>query len=160
MITIRKATIEDLTVLFEFEQGVLRAERPMDETLKLKNTYYYDIPNLIEDSSVELVIAELDGVIAGCGYAKIKKARDCFQFDQFSYLGFMFTKEDYRGRGVNKKIMNYLYNWSFSKGINEVRLEVYPTNIPAIKAYEKSGMTCSMQTMRIDLRSKNLKDSD
>ncbi len=160
MITIRKATIEDLTVLFEFEQGVLHAERPMDETLKLKNTYYYDIPNLIEDSSVELVIAELDGVIAGCGYAKIKKARDCFQFDQFSYLGFMFTKEDYRGRGVNKKIMNYLYNWSLSKGINEVRLEVYPTNIPAIKAYEKSGMTCSMQTMRIDLRSKNLKDSD
>jgi len=160
MITIRKATIEDLPVLFEFEQGVLRAERPMDETLKLKNTYYYDIPNLIEDSSVELVIAELDGVIAGCGYAKIKKARDCFQFDQFSYLGFMFTKEDYRGRGVNKKIMNYLYDWSLSKGINEVRLEVYPTNIPAIKAYEKSGMTCSMQTMRIDLRSKNLKDSD
>ena len=160
MITIRKATIEDLTVLFEFEQGVLRAERPMDETLKLKNTYYYDIPNLIEDSSVELVIAELDGVIAGCGYAKIKKARDCFQFDQFSYLGFMFTKEDYRGRGVNKKIMNYLYDWSLSKGINEVRLEVYPTNIPAIKAYEKSGMTCSMQIMRIDLRSKNLKDSD
>ncbi len=160
MITIRKATIEDLTVLFEFEQGVLHAERPMDETLKLKNTYYYDIPNLIEDSSVELVIAELDGVIAGCGYAKIKKARDCFQFDQFSYLGFMFTKEDYRGRGVNKKIMNYLYDWSLSKGINEVRLEVYPTNIPAIKAYEKSGMTCSMQTMRIDLRSKNLKDSD
>lgn len=160
MITIRKAIIEDLPVLFEFEQGVLRTERPMDETLKLKNTYYYDIPNLIEDSSVEFVIAEINDIIAGCGYARIKKARDCFQFDQFSYLGFMFTKEDYRGRGVNKKIMNYLYDWSLSKGINEVRLEVYPTNIPAIKAYEKSGMTCSMQTMRIDLRSKNLKDSD
>ena len=160
MITIRKAIIKDLPVLFEFEQGVLRTERPMDETLKLKNTYYYDIPNLIEDSSVEFVIAEINDIIAGCGYARIKKARDCFQFDQFSYLGFMFTKEDYRGRGVNKKIMNYLYDWSFSKGINEVRLEVYPTNIPAIKAYEKSGMNCSMQTMRIDLRSKNLKDSD
>ena len=160
MITIRKAIIEDLPVLFEFEQGVLRTERPMDETLKLKNTYYYDIPNLIEDSSVEFVVAEINDIIAGCGYARIKKARDCFQFDQFSYLGFMFTKEDYRGRGVNKKIMNYLYNWSFSKGINEVRLEVYPTNIPAIKAYEKSGMTCSMQTMRIDLRSKNLKGSN
>ena len=160
MITIRKATIEDLPVLFEFEQGVLRAERPMDETLKFKNTYYYDIPNLIKDSSVELVMAEINDTIVGCGYARIMKARDCFQFDQFSYLGFMFTKEDYRGRGVNKKIMNYLYDWSFSKGINEVRLEVYPTNIPAIKAYEKSGMTCSMQTMRIDLRSKNLKDSD
>ena len=160
MITIRKAIIKDLPVLFEFEQGVLRTERPMDETLKLKNTYYYDIPNLIEDSSVEFVIAEINDIIAGCGYARIKKARDCFQFDQFSYLGFMFTKEDYRGRGVNHSIMNYLYNWSLSKGIYEVRLEVYPTNIAAIKSYEKLGMTCSMQTMRIDLRSKNLKDSD
>ena len=160
MITIRKATIEDLPVLFEFEQGVLRAERPMDETLKFKNTYYYDIPNLIKDSSVELVMAEINDTMVGCGYARIMKARDCFQFDQFSYLGFMFTKEDYRGRGVNHSIMNYLYNWSLSKGIYEVRLEVYPTNIAAIKSYEKSGMTCSMQTMRIDLRSKNLKDSD
>ena len=61
MITIRKATIEDLPVLLEFEQGVLRAERPMDRTLKLNNTYYYDIPNLIEDPLVELVIAEFKG---------------------------------------------------------------------------------------------------
>ena len=42
MITIRKATIEDLSILYEFEQGVLKAERPMDKTLKLKNTYLYN----------------------------------------------------------------------------------------------------------------------
>ena len=159
MITIRKATIEDLTVLFEFEQGVLRAERPMDKTLKTSKTYYYDIPNLINDSKVELVIAEINGIIAGCGYAKIKNARDCFQFNQFSYLGFMFTKENFRGKGVNHSIINYLYDWSLSQGIYEIRLEVYPTNIPAVKAYEKLGMVKTMQTMRIDLRNKNLKDS-
>ena len=33
MITIRKATTEDLSILYEFEQGVLHAERPMDKTL-------------------------------------------------------------------------------------------------------------------------------
>lgn len=148
MITIRKAAIEDLPVLFQFEQGVLTAERPMDGTLKLKNTYYYDIPNLIDDSNVELVVGEINGVTVGCGYARIKQARDCFQFDQFSYLGFMFTKEDYRGKGVNKTIMNYLYDWSLSKGIYEVRLEVYPSNKAAIKAYEKVGMQATMHTMR------------
>lgn len=159
MITLRKATNEDLPVLYEFEQGVLKAERPMDKTLKLNNTYYYDIPELIKDSLVELVIAEFNGIIAGCGYAKIKNARDCFQFDQFTYLGFMFTKESFRGKGINNAIINYLYDWSFSRGVYEVRLEVYPTNIPAIKAYEKSGMTYSMQTMRVDLRDKYIKDS-
>ena len=154
MITIRKATTEDLSILYEFEQGVLHAERPMDKTLKLKNTYYYDIPNLINDSNVELVVGEINGVTVWCGYARIKQARDCFQFDQFSYLGFMFTKEDYRGKGVNKTIMNYLYDWSLSKGIYEVRLEVYPSNNAAIKAYEKVGMQATMHTMRIDLRNR------
>ena len=155
MITIRKATTEDLSILYEFEQGVLHAERPMDKTLKLKNTYYYDIPNLINDSNVELVVGEINGVTVGCGYARIKQARDCFQFDQFSYLGFMFTKEDYRGKGVNKRIMNYLYDWSLSRGIYEVRLEVYPSNNAAIKAYEKVGMQATMHTMRIDLRNRS-----
>ena len=155
MITIRKATTEDLSILYEFEQGVLQAERPMDKTLKISKTYYYDIPNLISELNVELVIAEINDVIAGCGYARIKQARDCFQFHQFSYLGFMFTKEDYRGKGVNKTIMNYLYDWSLSKGIYEVRLEVYPSNNAAIKAYEKVGMQATMHTMRIDLRNKS-----
>lgn len=155
MITIRKATTEDLSILYEFEQGVLHAERPMDKALKASKTYYYDIPNLISDLKVELVIAEINGVIAGCGYARIKQARDCFQFDQFSYLGFMFTKEDYRGKGVNKTIMNYLYDWSISKGIYEIRLEVYPLNNAAIKAYEKVGMQATMHTMRIDLRNRS-----
>lgn len=154
MITIRKATTEDLSILYEFEQGVLHAERPMDKTLKASKTFYYDIPNLISDQTAELVIAEINGVITGCGYARIKQARDCFQFDQFSYLGFMFTKEDYRGKGVNKTIMNYLYDWSLSRGIYEIRLEVYPSNNGAIKAYEKVGMQATMHTMRIDLRNR------
>ena len=127
----------------------------MDKTLKASKTFYYDIPNLISDQMVELVLAEINGVIAGCGYARIKQARDCFQFDQFSYLGFMFTKEDYRGKGVNKTIMNYLYDWSISKGIYEIRLEVYPSNNAAIKAYEKVGMQATMNTMRIDLRNRS-----
>ena len=155
MITIRKATTEDLSILHEFEQGVLHAERPMDNTLKSSKTYYYDIPNLISDPTSELVLAEINGVITGCGYARIKQARDCFQFDQFSYLGFMFTKEDYRGKGVNKTIMNYLYDWSLSRGIYEIRLEVYPSNNAAIKAYEKVGMQATMNTMRIDLRNRS-----
>lgn len=151
-IVIRSATIKDIPILLQFEQGVINVERSMDTTLKLENTYYYDIPSLINDSSNQLSIAEVEGVIAGCGYAKIIEARDCFQFSQYTYLGFMFTKEEFRGIGVNKKIIDNLYNWSLSKGVYEIRLEVYPSNISAIKAYEKAGMKTSMFTMRVDLR--------
>lgn len=152
MIITRSATPEDIPILLEFEQGVIAAERPMDKTLKLEDTHYYDLPNLIKEPLVQLSIAEVDGIIAGCGYAKIIEARDCFQFNQYAYMGFMFTKEEFRGIGVNKKIIDSLYDWSLSKGVYEIRLEVYPSNKSAIKAYEKSGMKTSMFTMRVDLR--------
>jgi GNAT superfamily N-acetyltransferase len=154
MITIRPATIEDLPILLQFEQGMIIAERPMDITLKREKTFYYDLPKMIDSERAELVVAIEDDELIGCGYARSVKAQACFQFDQFSYLGFMFTKEEYRGKGVNKKIMDHLYDWSLARGIYEVRLEVYPDNPAAIRAYEKAGMYTSLVTMRVDLRNK------
>ncbi len=153
-ITIRHATTDDLPILLEFEQGMIDAERPMDVTLKREQTYYYDLPSLINNENVELAVVEENGELIGCGYARAVKAREYVQFDEFSYLGFMFTKAEHRGKGVNKKIMDYLYDWSLSRGIYEVRLEVYPENPAAIRAYEKAGMHTSLLTMRVDLRNK------
>lgn len=149
---IRAATLEDIEDLLVFEQGIIDAERPMDVTLKREKTHYYDLPYLINEPSIELLVAEVDGELVSCGYARILNARQCFQYDRFSYLGFMFTKEEYRGQGINKKVMEALYAWTLSQGIHEVRLEVYPNNPGAIKAYEKVGMKECLTTMRIDLR--------
>jgi ribosomal protein S18 acetylase RimI-like enzyme len=154
MVTIREATIDDLKTLLDFEQGLIDAERPMDITLKREETKYYDLLYMIKEPTIYLVVAEIDGEQVGCGYARIIKARQCFQYEQFSYLGFMFTKPEHRGKGVNQKVMDALYDWSRSQGVNEVRLEVYPNNPAAIKAYQKSGMKECLVTMRIDLRDK------
>ena len=154
MIEIRTATIDDLSVLLEFEQGMITAERPMDITLKRSETYYYDLPAMIDHENTELAVAVENGELIGCGYARDVKARQCFEFERYSYLGFMFTKIEHRGKGVNKKIMDYLYEWSLARGVYEVRLEVYPSNPSAIKAYEKAGMHTSLHTMRVDLRDK------
>lgn len=149
---IRPATLEDIEDLLIFEQGIIDAERPMDVTLKREKTYYYNLPYLINEPTVQLLVAEINGELVSCGYAKIIKARACFQFDRFSYLGFMFTKEIYRGKGINKKVMKALYDWSEAQGVYEIRLEVYPTNTAAIRAYEKAGMSQSLVTMRVDLK--------
>lgn len=148
---IRAATLEDIADLLVFEQGIIDAERPMDITLKREKTHYYDLRYLINDPGIQLLVAEVDGELVSCGYARIVKARECFQYDRFSYLGFMFTKETHRGKGINKKVMEALYEWTRSQGVHEVRLEVYPNNPAAIKAYEKAGMKQCLVTMRIDL---------
>lgn len=156
MLTVRTATLDDLSILLEFEQGLIAAERPMDPRIKQEDTQYYNLPMMINSDLYELAIAELDGVPVGSGYAKILTPNQCFTFDKYSYLGFMYTDPEYRGQGINKAVMEYLYDWSWSKGIYEIRLEVYPNNPAAIKAYEKVGMTTGLQMMRVDLR--NLKE--
>ena len=61
----------------------------------------------------------------------------------------MFTLPEYRGRGVNTKIIEKLKQWSFSKGLKEIRLTVYEDNHNAIKAYEKVGFKKHIIEMRL-----------
>jgi hypothetical protein len=71
-IRIRKATLEDLPELLKFEQGIVSAERPFDETLVSEKFHYYDLGERIKDADAEVVVAEVDGNIVGGGSAIIK----------------------------------------------------------------------------------------
>lgn len=151
-IHIRKAVLEDITMLLEFEQGVIEAERPFDVTLKREATRYYDIEEMIHAPHIELVVAEWKGKVVGCGYARIERAKPFLQHTQHGYLGFMYVKHTHRGMGINSAIMKTLAGWSARNGVTELRLEVYSANEPAIKAYEKIGFTKHMIEMRMRAR--------
>ncbi|MFB0496829.1 ribosomal protein S18 acetylase RimI-like enzyme [Mucilaginibacter sp. OAE612] len=149
---IRQATIEDLPVLLQFEQGIITAERPFDSTLKPDPISYYDLKAFITSTDVQVLVAEIDGEIAGSGYARIKKNPDAYyDFEKYAYLGFMYVLPAYRGMGVNQAIIEELKKWTVEQGLTEIRLEVYNDNIGAIKAYEKAGFKKRMIEMRIRL---------
>jgi ribosomal protein S18 acetylase RimI-like enzyme len=150
-ITTRPATIADMETLLQFEQGVIIAERPFDQTLKEGPINYYNLPELITASHCHLVVAELNGELIGGGYARIETAKIYLKHPQHAYLGFMYVVPQHRGKGVNKLVMNALQTWAGEQGINEFRLEVYYENAPAIKAYEKIGFKKHMLTMRKSL---------
>jgi GNAT superfamily N-acetyltransferase len=148
---IRKAKLDDLKTLLEFEQGIISAERPYDPTLKEDEIHYYDIEKMILASDVEILVAEIDAVIVGSGYARIATAKPYLNHENYAYLGFMFTNPNYRGKGVNSKIIEALKNWCRSLDICELRLDVYNQNPSAIKAYEKVGFKKHLINMRIGL---------
>ncbi len=58
-IIIRKATIHDLEILLRFEQNLIAAERPFDNTLKKGYIHYYDIAEMIKASHIELLLRNL-----------------------------------------------------------------------------------------------------
>ena len=151
-ITIRRANLDDLDFLLAFEQAMIEAERPFDETIRSGNdVHYYDLEGLISSPNAEVLVAELDSEIIGSGYARLEKAESYLKHDKHSYLGFMYVVPEHRGKGVNKIIVEALENWSRSMGVTEMQLEVYAENIAARKAYEKSGYDELILTMRKSL---------
>ncbi|MGC3945795.1 MAG: GNAT family N-acetyltransferase [Chryseolinea sp.] len=150
-ITIRPATHDDLPILYQFQQGIVQAERPFDPTLKDGELQYHDLPYIISSSDAELVVAIVDKNIVGCGYGQIRKADDYLRHAQFCYVGLIFVLPDFRGKGVNHAILEALKDWSRARNIFEMRLEVYDNNVRAKRAYEKEGFMPHMLVMRTDL---------
>jgi ribosomal protein S18 acetylase RimI-like enzyme len=147
-ITIRQATIADLPVLLDFEQELIKAERPFDVTIRPDPVSYYDIRAYILSKEIEVLVAEDNSKIVSSGYALPKKARTYLDHREYAYLGFMYTLPAYRGRGINQRIVEELMKWAVNRGLTEVRLTVYEDNISAVRAYEKVGFKKHISEMR------------
>ena len=147
-IHIRPATGADLETLYRFEQAIIATERPFDPTLKPGPIHYYDLAAMIASPEVQLLVAELDGVLVASGYARIERAKPYLRHSAHAYLGFMYVDPAHRGKGINTRLIEELGRWAQSRGITELRLDVYHLNTRAIRAYEKAGFTPLLLQMR------------
>ena len=148
---IRSATPEDLPTLLTFEQGIVKAERPYDHTLKPDPISYYDIGELIASPDAEVAVAELDGELIGSGYANKKRSRPYLIPEWHAFIGFLYVSPDHRGKGINQRVLDHLFAWARANNLPEIHLTVYPDNAPAIRAYEKVGFDPYILEMRLNL---------
>ena len=144
----RKARLEDLPVLYEFEQQIIVTERPFDPTLKPGHINYYDLKAKILEKTSEVIVGMSGDEVISSGYASIKTPEPYLDFDRYAYMGFMYVRAEYRGKGVIRRLIVKLEEWALSQNINEVRLEVYDDNAAALRAYEKAGFKRHMVEMR------------
>lgn len=147
-IIIREARESDIPTILSLEQELIRAERPFDPTIRKDPVWYHDIPTLIADPNSRFILAEYRGEIVACAFGTQKKPRHYLDHDVYAYFGLMVTREGYRGKGVNKVLIDDLKVWARQHGLQEMRLTVYDGNMSAIKAYEKSGFTKHIVEMR------------
>lgn len=61
----------------------------------------------------------------------------------------MYVTPEFRGKGINKIILDKLISWCEFKGITNFYLDVYSENQPAIRAYEKAGFCSSLLEMKV-----------
>ena len=148
---VRPAEIGEIDVLYGFEQGIVKTERPFDPTLKPGEIHYYDLRELMLSPESEVLVAVADDRIVGSGFADIRRADDYLRHERYAHLGFMYVVPEYRGRGVIRAILEELKRWSLARGVNELRLEVYDANGAAVRAYEKAGFKPHVLKMRMEV---------
>ena len=56
-----------------------------------------------------------------------------------SHILNLCVAEDFRGRGIGKRLLNYMVNRAVALGVDEAFLEVRPTNTTAIGLYRSLG---------------------
>jgi GNAT superfamily N-acetyltransferase len=150
-VIIRKAKIEELKTLLEFEKGIIEAERPYNPILREIDAHYYDMSKLLVLPSVAVFVAEHDGEIVASGYVAEKKGEGYMKVERYAYLGFMYVKPEYRGKGVNQKVLDALINWGKKQGLTVFLLNVASKNFPAVKAYEKAGFSSLRNEMFMEI---------
>ena len=113
---------------FILEQALINSDRSFDNTIKAQANYY-DIEEMITASNAEIVVAELNHEIIGSGFARIENSKPYLKHQNHAYLGFMYVDPNYRGKGVNQKIIEALKQWAISQHINEMQSRVYNNNL-------------------------------
>lgn len=146
-VNIRVATLGDIELLREFEQGVVAAERPFAANFKSSKIYYYDLEALITSPESALLMAEISGEAVACGYATLRDSKPHITPDRHAYIGFIYVVPEQRGKKLAGHILNALVSWSNEQGVNAFELDVFSENESAIRAYEKFGFKANMTQM-------------
>ena len=147
----RKAKVSDLLRLQYLEQKIIESERPFNSFIKSENVTYYDIKELISNKKSHVIVAEDNSNIIGTGYVQLRLSESYLKHTIHSYLGFMYTSPQYRGKGINGEILKLLISWSQKQGVNDFYMEVYSGNTAAIKAYEKINFKPCLVEMKLNL---------
>ena len=150
MIRLREATLEDLPTLLEFEKALIAYEKAFTPNLKETDFNYYALGSYIQNPDIAVVVAEDQNQLVASGYALIRENKIYKNPEQLVFLGFMYVVPEYRGSGINKKILDYLFKWGNDRGLSEFQLDVYAPNKSAIKAYKKAGFNFETITMRLN----------
>ena len=151
MLNFREATINDIPELEALEQLVVEAEKPFNHRIRDTDTRYYDLPKLISSRESCLLVAEAESAIVATGYIQIMQSKPYLKHDAHGYLGFMYVKPSFRGEGLNKTLVDKLIQWGASQGLSDYYLDVYSSNSPAIKAYEKAGFQANLVEMTLHI---------
>ena len=136
---IRKASFKDTNEINDMLTSLIQDEREkynnnINENYKVKDFYEKFIDN--EDKII--FVAKENNIILGYVYGFVQDSGSLYN-KKVAQLDALFVKEEYRGKGIAKRLMKEFINWAEEKGVTYIELSVCKDNTNAISLYENEG---------------------
>lgn len=133
---IRKASVVDAKELNYLLTLLIKDEKQYDKNINdsfVVTRLYEDLLKI--ETSISFV-AEVDNKLIGYLYGYIKNEGDtCIELT--SKLDALYIKEEYRGQGIAKSLINKFKSWSKSKNVKFIEVQVLNDNTNAKTLYTK-----------------------
>ena len=152
---VRKANKNDIGRMIELLHQVDMVHHEIRPDLFKPNTTKYneqELEALLDNDSKPIFVFE-DGKVLGHAFCLITEVRDdkLLQDIKTLYIDDICVDENARGNHVGKALYEYVHNYALSIGCNNITLNVWEGNDPALSFYRNMGMKVQKTTMEMRL---------
>jgi len=150
---IRKADKSDIKRIIELLHQVNMVHHVIRPDLFKPNTTKYneqELELLLNDVSKPVFVLD-DGEVQGYAFCQITEVKDNQLLEDIKtlYIDDICVDEKARGKHVGKALYEYVRDYAQSIGCNNITLNVWEGNEPALRFYQSMGMQVQKTTMEI-----------
>ena len=142
-VKIERASEKDIETLLEFSRRLNEFERKIypnyQEFEKMKDRVERFFRKRVNREDNIFLLAKVDDKPVGMIYGWIVRPFPFFKEEKYGYIAEVWVEEEFRGKGIGKKLLKEIIKWFKEKGIRWIRTDVLQKNKNAIKFYEKFG---------------------
>ena len=152
---IRKANKGDIKGIIELLHQVNMVHHVLRPDLFKPYTTKYselELESMMEDNSKPIFVYD-DGMVMGYAFCQISEVKDHQLLEDIKtlYIDDICVDENARGKHIGKAIYEYVRNYAKSIGCNNITLNVWDGNEPALRFYQNMGMKVQKTTMEVIL---------
>ena len=111
-----------------------------------------ELESMLTDDSKPIFVYD-DGEVKGYAFCQITEVKDHLLLQDIKtlYIDDICVDEKARGKHVGKALYEYVRDYAKSIGCNNITLNVWEGNIPALRFYQNMGMKVQKTTMEVIL---------
>lgn len=152
---IRKASNKDIPRIIELLHQVNMVHHVIRPDLFKPHTTKYneqELETMLDDDSKPIFVYD-DGLVLGYAFCQVTEVRGNQLLEDIKtlYIDDICVDENARGRHIGKALYEYVRDYAKSIGCNNITLNVWEGNDPAISFYKNMGMQVQKTTMEIIL---------